>query len=399
MVQQSTYINKFRIGVLGDSMSVQNSAWYPSWPKILESALIENGVECEVRSFCVNAHTYYRALTAKAYGDRTSLEALIDYQPDVILVPLGVNDVVDPADSRTLAQAKTDAAEVFRRLRSYSLDADIYYLSQQPFDDENFTGATLKNKGTPPKLMHLRTTGILDGLIGSAMLEDDLDSAQRTEFTNYEALDTYISGLSQVDGVVNMRSWKICRLGTMVSDRYHFNNVGEHLLACAVYTGLVSLGGRLVTNVVDQLISGWNNIETILDGFLTDSGDGFTPTWPTGEAGNATYNSLGSNLAMNSWFHEYKAKSDFYPLALTNDSTITGQYNWFVRGAKPHTTVENAIDGVFGFTTTGITTDERGNAETTGLIGPLGLSNGSQDFYLKVDNDVFGPFTIVLSAP
>lgn len=393
-----------KIGVLIDSMSVQNAAWEPAWASYFERTLNQNGLNVEVRCFGRNADTFYRANTVAAFGGKTSVQALVAYSPSVVIVMLGVNDAVNPSDSRTLAQIKSDADTTFSALRSGLPTSKIYYCKQQPYDNANFTGATLKNKGAPPNLMALKSSGTLANTYCESILSDNLSSTYRTQFDNYDQFITYIAANSNIDGVCAARAWKICRLGVLSPDGYHFAHAGDALKACAVLSTLKAINAPFLSAIADQLITQWNDIDTILNSFLLASGDGWVAQWPTADFyAPGTWHTLAKDFRINSWYHRYKAQVNFYPLALTNNSAITGQYHWFVRGARPHTTVENALldhatqAEVLAFTTTGFSTDEFGNAEVTNVIGPLGLPNGSYDFYFRVGDDAFGPFNIVLS--
>lgn len=391
-----------KVCVLGDSMSAHNYAWNPSWPSRLEQVLRHNGVNCEVRTFATNAHTFNKINTLATYDGKTALLKCREYKPDIILVVCGVNDLIDSAEERTLAEVKEDADYTFRFLRNALPNAEIYYVDQQPYDTDNFTGSTLKNKGCPPKLMTLKSTGVFADTVAPAIIEDDLDSDRRDEFDNYDLFNTYIKTNPDINGSFGIRAWLIARLGLLNPDRYHFNSAGDALKCCAVITGLQEVNAKCVATLGAQLVSGWNDIDSILTDFLSPSGDGYTAQWPPSDEGACTWSSLGKNFAIDSWYHEYKAQSDFYPLALTNTTTLTGQYHWHVHGAKPHTSVENAIllhsngSTIADFTATGFSTDEVGNCYVSGLIGGL-LPNGSYDYYLKVGIDVFGPWNIVLS--
>jgi hypothetical protein len=57
---------------------------------------------------------------------------------------------------------------------------------------------------------------------------------------------------------------KLARLGTLNPDRYHFNSAGDALKCCAVISGLINLEAPFMSTISDQIIDGWNDIDTIL---------------------------------------------------------------------------------------------------------------------------------------
>ena len=75
-----------KIAVVGDSMSAQSYLWQPLWPQCLEQILRQNGIDCEIRSFAINAHTFYRLNTTPTNRDKTCVEATLEYNPDVCIV-------------------------------------------------------------------------------------------------------------------------------------------------------------------------------------------------------------------------------------------------------------------------------------------------------------------------
>ena len=136
-----------RIAVLGDSMSAQSTIYADMWPTKLQTLLTQNGVSCSIRTFSVNAHSFFRLNTLPVYGAKTCVEELLEYTPDVVIVVCGHNDAVSPVDGRTVPQIQADALETFATLRAGLPKAEIYYGSQLAYDNVHFTPATLKNKG------------------------------------------------------------------------------------------------------------------------------------------------------------------------------------------------------------------------------------------------------------
>lgn len=393
-----------KVAMLVDSMGVQNQAWDISYPGRLEIMLNQNGVKCEVVTFGVNGATFYIWNNTALYGTKTALQALIDYNPDVVLVSGLANDTLG-GPVRTLAQVKSDIDYTLSHLRASLPTAEIYYGEQEPYDAAHFNSTNIKNKGLPPKLMTRRTTGILAGALSPLILDDLAVSTTRDEIANYANANTYIKAKTELTGSYGLRAWKSARLGLLINDDYHFDYAGDALKACATITTLKNINAGFLSNLSDQNVLGWNNIDTIHSGFLLPSGDGYTPQWPDVYNGSGTADNLHARIRMDSWFYEYKATTYFYPTTLTNDKEVTGQYNWHIIGAKPHTEVLNAIVDhasqtvLAPFVSSGLFTDQNGDVETKGFMGNLPLPNGVYDFYLKVGNDAFGPFVLTVIAP
>lgn len=372
-------MTKLKIAVLGDSMSAQSFAWDDLWPTVLERNLRQNGVDCEVRTFAINAHTFYRINTSAAFNGKTALSACLLYKPDIAIVACGFNDTVQDVDARTQAQVKSDAETVFLALDRFGTDV-VLYGRQLAFDEDNFSPATLRNKGVVPSKMTLPAAGILSGSYTDQMLDDAIDAATQSAFADWVDLDIFIQNLPYIDGVIDFKGFKVGRLGLMTTDGLHVNSIGHKLLAadCAYQLRVLQqTQDILLGGLADQLIPEWENVDSLFDTYLTASGDGYIVNATSISNTNAaTIANLGHGPNLANYFMPYKAEFSLTPKSLTNATTNDGQFQWHITGAKPNQQMELSINSGAFFDLTYadgslIKTDSFGNAADISLISNI----------------------------
>lgn len=392
-----------KIAVIGDSMSAQSYLWEPLWPQCLDQILRQNNIDCEVRAFAVNAHTFFRLNNTQSHRNKTAVQAALEYNPDVCIVVCGYNDTVSDQDSRTIAQVQEDALETFTALRAQSNTRYIVYGAQVPYDQDNFTTNTVKNKGLPGDLWTLNTSGILQDTWTDEIEETAASSTVRNDLADWETLDTYIKSLPLIDGSFDLPTWKVARLGFHSPDGLHYTAAGHRLLGGTVAKELRTLADSVVTDntnapysgfmkfFVDQLINEWEDANDLFDDILTDSADGYTLAWPNLDGAPTTLGNLLNNniYSPEIWYLPYKATFNLFPLTVTNDTTTSGQFSWEIRNGPPNTAVELSVaDGAFSALNRqaggAVVTDARGNASDIAWAGNIGLGNGTYNFRWRV---------------
>ena len=387
-----------RLAVVGDSMSVQNYALGDPWPVRLGQVLNQNGVKVDLRIFGVNADSYYRLINNTPYNGTSTLQEVIDYDPHYVIVVCGHNDTINPIDSRTLTQVQADATSFFSQLRTGLPDALIYYGAQIAYDKSNFTTSTVLNKGIAPAYWTLNSSGILADSWTSEIEDNAVGSTKRGELANFESLDTTIKALGTIDDYFDIQAWRIARLGLTITDGLHFNEAGHSMLAASVMDGLVDIDTPLIANLADQVVVGWQSFDTIWGEYMTtDGGDGWTYSQPEDNGAAGTDDNLGRRFRPNSWFMPYKSQFNFAPLNISNDTTATSIFSWYIHETKPNTAVENSIEGG-AFGSAGFTTDEKGYVSTFVSAGPLSLPDDTYTFRFKVDNMIYDPVDVVLTT-
>lgn len=399
-------LSRVKLAVLGDSMSAQSAVFAQTWPTKLSDVLNQGGIAAEVRAFAVNGNTFFRSNTVDVYGTNTCVEELVAWVPDVVLVVCGINDTLNPADSRTLAQVQSDAGITFAALRAGLPSAEIYYGAQLAYDNTNFTPATLKNKGVAPAYMTLDSSGILQDLFTSEVLEDALGATKKTEYTNWLALDAEIKGAittaSTITGSFDIDAWKVARLGLLTTDGLHTDHAGHTLLAASVLNGLTTASAPFISNLADQATLAWNNLDTVFAEFLTASGDGYVPATTIDTTDIAGVYSLVDRVGTATWFLPFKSEFRFFPLALDAGTGTDAIFHWSIAGAAPNTQVQSSVSGgAFSNSLHSdsllIVTDSHGNASDSSTAGALGVPAGTYTFRFKVGNEVFPPAVIVVT--
>lgn len=386
---------------IGDSLGSDHPNLAESPAVELERTLNAGGYACRVVNLSINGHSFYRANTSAVFGTQTVVQRAIDLNPAAIIVALGFNDAVMNVDSRSLAQIQADATTFFSTLRTALPSIPIVAATELTYDKENFTPATLKNRGVMPVLMTLRTTGILTGCWSVEILEDTLASATQTAYSNFAALDTTIRGLGTVSAVITLDMWKIARLGLCSADGLHLTAMGSSLVATT---------WRKAFNTVPSLAAIAPNLRTLtygpFDGFMNPDG-----TIETGGIWDLLMQASGSDWSIKAysmtgqhtarqggpWSHfnpaawflpskgAYKANSLAYATGTV--------FAWEIRGCAPNTDMQSSIDGAAWFTI-GQTT-HKGDFMGSGV---LPITPGTYVFRYKIANEVHGPVSVVVTA-
>jgi hypothetical protein len=208
-----------KIALLGDSAAAQDMLDVRAWPDLLEQHLNESGGYVSVRNLSTNGHTLFRHNTFLNWSNNTmsSVQSAIAWKADIVIVSSGQNDVVNKDDGRTLAQCKTDANTTFDTLRAGLPNALLIYAGEQGFDANNFAtpGTSLKNKGTFPKMMQLKTSGILANTWCYEMMDDQANATFKANYAEWQSFDTYVKTIANVDYGFTVNYWKMARLGLL----------------------------------------------------------------------------------------------------------------------------------------------------------------------------------------
>lgn len=397
---------RVKIAVLGDSLSGDAPLLNQNnWVERIRASLNGLGADVEVKGFAIWGHTFFRAYTQPEFGSITQVEAVIDYDPDVVLLPLGGNDVTG-ADGRTLAQIKTDADTVFANLRAGLPDAVLLLVRAKVMDEAHYTTATLQNKGVVPFLMTLKSSGILQDLYTSEMLDDAVSSTNKDVVDDLDELFDYIEANSDIDAAVEIDLFKIMRLGFTTTDRKHLTPPGHAMVSAYVVAALKTIPAftALVPVIVETT---YNDADALFADCLTEdpgspTTNGYVDNTPGVDFGDAVNSNWGfSARAFNTerWFMPYKGSLSIDTLFSFNSLGATGVLYFSVNGAAPLSQVSYSVDGA-AFTSAGAAaiTDRRGNCFSKIFVGVLGLSTGVRTFRFKVGTEVYGPFSVTFAA-
>lgn len=385
-----------KIAVIGDSLSTQNYAMPPAWPTMLQQDLRQSGVNAHVYNCAVAGHTFYRANTTASFGTNTAVQQAIAHQPDIVIIALGLNDILNALDGRSLATVQSDAAAMVSALVTALPDVKILYMGERAYDAANYPtpGTSLANKGTLGYYYQKKTSGILTGLWTSELLDDQVSATTKSRMADWITLDAYIQGLADVDHSAYMELWKIHRLGGNATDMLHLNAGGSVLQASTAVQGLQNAAFSsviprwLVNNNATR-----NNVDSLFSSAFTASGT------------NWLYSSNGDALAV---IHSLQLRplTWYLPLPATLlTSHYTGvdmyqgdRFTRVIQNAKPNTAVQVSTNGAAFSAAGSVVTDSFG-AQMSGstFSGLRGLLNfGSHTFRYKVDDIVLGPVTFSL---
>lgn len=384
-----------RIVVIGDSNSATNPNLGEAWPNKLETLIKGAGAQVEVINLSLNGLTYYQANTSVEYGTQTTVDKAIALAADVYIVVLGFNDTIGatgPVDARTLSQVQADALSFYTALRAGRPTAAILYGQQVPYDATHSTPAALLNRHVLPIHMQVATTGILANTYNPEILGNAVSAGYRTNYGNWQSLDTYIQAFTQHNGSFIWPLWNVVRLGAGAHDALHLREVGHQLMAGVVYEVFRTHSALtpIFPGLVNQDYPSWSSFIGLFNEWLTDGGTEWTDKTPTflGTT-QATYNTLVQALQPRRWFYPTKAT-----LAVSATSTTSATpFSWYLTGAQPNTEVFTSLDGGAwgsqGFTSSA------GNFIGAGL---LGLATGTYTFRYKCGSEVYGPVAVTVTA-
>jgi hypothetical protein len=389
---------ELKIAVMGESLSGQNGLLGNAWPAILERNLNALNIKCRVYNFALNAMDFYSANTQVRFGTNTPVQQLIALAPDIIISTMGLKDaVVSP--TRSLAQVQADATTYYSTLDAALPSCKMVHMVQRPYNADYFTPATLVNKGVVPNWFKLKSAGILANTYCSEMLDDAVDAATITAFTNFNSLNSTISALGTVDKFGYIEYWKIARLGGVGNDNIHIKEAGSVLQAGYVQKALfaASFAATLFPKKSDQNTAYWNDPDQFFTDFLTATGSGNYTQNVSGLFAEPLTLQRGPyrDFSPENWYFPYHTQFTVSPLTATFDPISNGVY--CSRGGPPNQTVYASLNGA-AFVSNTTATDASGHAIILSPYYALQLAAGTHTLRYKVGNEVYGPYTLTLGA-
>ena len=296
LVTQAILANRpTRIVVMGDSLMSQEPASTESVPTMVERFLRQGGANVEMLSVSIAGLSMYQAFNVPKFGAQTPVQKCISYNPDIVIVALGLNDCVYDGDGpRTVAQIKSDANSLFGALRTALPNAKIYYGAEEPAAP-NIAVANLENSHIIPQQMTLDSSGHLQDVYCPETAIKPAGAAPRLGVTRWREVDTYIRTLSSITGKFTIPVSSIHRAGLGGTDRLHFRPAGSYMMAGYIVEALLTLAAFPGLRTLNWPVG---KSTAILDAI-------FSPT-PTSELLH-WMNMMGENvLPQESWFTGYK---------------------------------------------------------------------------------------------
>lgn len=396
-----------KVVVIGDSMAATHPLQSDAWPTVWSAMMRGVGAPVNVVDLAIGGWTYNKANTLVTHGANTMVQQAIAENPAMVIVNLGVNDLGLRVEGRTLAQCQSDCNIALNALRAGLPSAVIVVVSEYLFDSANFPtpGTTLKNKGTIPSLMQRKTSGILNGLLTSEILEDSCSSTQRTNFAEWITLDNYAKSHGAVNANFALKAWRAVRLGAVGMDGTHLNMLGQRLLAgyALVAAQTVPAMKALWPQISADQVGEWRNPDTLFSALMGPVGDGYiqstglSAVW----AHQLSKHWGGTPLARgDNWWAPSGGSVRVWPQGgVTTDETVSPVIYWQMTGCLPNEECSASIDGAAFYTTYGAPwTDNRGDSMGFLQAHSVYLPVGARTLRYKVGNEVYGPFTLNIGA-
>lgn len=393
-----------KIAVLSDSLGAVAPHTSPSWPERLERMLNSMGTQVTVKNFSINQHTFFQAYTEALYGNKTAVQAAIAWKPDIVIVSYGWNDAIVQADSRTVAQIKTDAEDVFGAINSALPGTVMIFAEHMPYDNVNFDSAvSIKNKGLAPAYMQKPSAGIYANTWTDTMLETTVTAGLLNLFADYDDVINHVkTNIPKLSGSISLHYFYCARLGLCASDGLHFTELGQQVMASFVLKELQTITAftNLVNPIVDQQIAEWVDPDVLFAQYLTPSGDGFTvgyPGTPSFEQVTTQW-SRAKEINPQYWFQPYKFSVMQYPFTIINDVVSVGSIVYVnIMNGPPNEIVSISIAGGGWIGLSGVTTDNNGNALYRYFGGNLGLPLGASNVRFLVGDQVSEQINITMA--
>ena len=386
---------RVKVVVIGDSMAAQQGLLADSWPERWAVLMRNAGVPIDMANLAVGGWTFNKSNTiSTSHGGKTVVQRAIDLKPDVVFVCLGANDAVLNVEGRTLAQTQSDANSFFSTLRAGLPAAVVIACNEYLHDSTNFPtpGTTLKNKGVIPYLMDKPSSGILTGCYSAEILETTVNSTQRTQFANWVSLMGTVNSHADVNGNLTLNLWRASRVGLLGTDGVHATAAGQQFLAGYAFTAAQTMPVlKAVWPYVNaNTLAAWSNPDSVFGDLLQASGDGWTIKPDTVASDFVSKNGNAFQQRLETWWAPSGAGARISGASTAQD----GLFYWAIQGARPRQDCAISVDGA-AFGASAGQTDAYGSAL---LMGASSLAVGSRTLRYKVGAEVFGPYTVDVTA-
>ena len=389
----SSVVSKIKIAIIGDSGTAQSVFTQEAWPSFLEKNLIAGGMDVEVYNFAIVGERYFTANGAQYESGATQLQKAVAINPDIIVVALGINDALS---ERSLVEAKADALYTYNTLRTGAPAAKIIYASQIYWDITHKPLATsLLNREIVPFLFQLRTSGFLSGSYCSSILTDAASTTGHAIIAKWKELDTYIKSLPTIDESFNLDGYKVARLGLLGEDFVHPSQDGSKFLAGQVLKAFLTLSSlsTLTASLRTPIFPNWDDPDTMFAIFCESNGSEWVTKASTIASQHiSSITSLTRAYRPNNWY--MPTRGSMYIGNSNIGSTLPAVA--MVEGVKPNTLIEASVNGG-AWAATPYITSSHGTAITVDVASNLFI--GTHNYYYRIFNEVYGPYTITTTSP
>ncbi|MCG7945866.1 MAG: SGNH/GDSL hydrolase family protein [Candidatus Thiodiazotropha taylori] len=401
-----------KIACLGASDS--EFGWNETWVNHLDKAFRTQSIDVDVFQTGAGAISFYRAmndtdtLTGKTWAAITS-----EYDPDVIIITLGINDTILDIDDRTQSQVVVDAQNLFAYFKTNNPNAILIYGRLLPYDDEQHSSkavTAIKKKYCVPYIQGTSTITGDETFYTSepTELEKIITSTMQSRLGDWRILDAAIQ--AEADYTVDMKYFKAARLGWISHDRLHPTSLGHYFLASNLWNAF-------------QDNSGLRDAVPILKE-IRDVGDftNFDLVWESATIPD----SVGDGYDFDASFldgNEYMMQANIY-----DNVNLIQSFRYWCNIQRPSIDVTNTVnkstDDIFLVSMSDLLPDTEIKTKLWAQSGsepsswnsasPIALtsdtgehisaeqntSRSNDDYYIKylVKNDVFGPYAFTVSG-
>ena len=395
IVTEQQLESAYKIAVIGDSLSTENALAEHAWPSLLQKYINNSGGYCRVVNYSRNSFTFEEASTdPNAFDGRTARDALIQENPDLVIVAFGVVDVIANEDEKSLAQLKMDASNFYGVVRDALPNAKIVHAQQVCHDRVNAVATALTNKDVIPYFMQRKTTGILADSFCEEILDDNIDATIQTNFDNGTEFYNYIDVLTDTDFLIDIDYWKIARIGLMGPDGLHPRTFGKVLQCGYVVNALTDAQvDPFFAKLRKKNYESWYDPDDLIDQIINKNANWDFQYFGLAGADHAVnLNSLYKDVAPTTWYLPYKTALSIPRLVFD-----AGQpFGLSIYNGPPNQVVVPSVDGgAFDDQDPSLTLAINGCGSVS-LVDPV--APGTYVFRYKCGREIYGPYTFTFLA-
>jgi lysophospholipase L1-like esterase len=409
--RSSAVTEPVKFAALGASETV--FPWRQTWVDLMDSAFRSEGLKFDFYHTGSGAMTHQLALTQPdELTGETAAVLTRNRNPDVIIIELGLNDAILSLGNRSLSEMIADAQSLYGYFRDNNPGALILYSRLVPYDEEKHSQVAVENIKKKYCVPFLHQTSAMPGEAGlftSEPTEVDklISPAMQDRLANWRALDAQCQALADVS--IDNSYFQVARLGLLSHDRFHPTSLGHYFIMSRFWSAFQK--NTTIREAVPELskirnlgdftnfVRLWRSVlkvDAARDGYVVD------PAFLSGFEYPMWMNIHGdTNLIYNI---EYWANQQRPTIDVTNSIKKSSGDLFLVTMSDlwPSLEIETKL-WMDGDTEPSVWRkgSPRQFTSTTGsyvnALQNLSLANGNWKIKYKVGDDVFGPFSFVVS--
>ncbi|MCU7840849.1 MAG: SGNH/GDSL hydrolase family protein [Candidatus Thiodiazotropha sp. (ex Troendleina suluensis)] len=388
--------------------------WNETWVNHLDKAFKSQDIDAKVYQTGSGAISFYRAmndtdtLTGKTWAAITS-----ESDPDVIIISLGINDTILDVDGRSQAQVVVDAQNLVSFFRTNNPTAILIYGRILPYDDERHSAkavTAIKKKYCIPYMQWLSTTTGDESYYTSDLVEVEkiITSTMQSRLGDWRILDAAVQ--LEVDFTIDMKYFKVTRLGWVSHDRVHPTSLGHYFMMSNLWTAFQTNAAlREAIPVLEDIrdVGDFTNFDLLWSSAvkLDAGGDGydFDPAFTDGNEFMMQANIYDTTNLIQSFKYWANIQRPSITVTPVVNKSLDHIFAVSMQDLLPNTEIKTKLWSQTGSEpATWNSASPIANTSDTGAH--IGLeqnsSQSADDYYIKylVGNDVFGPYSFTVSG-